>query len=393
MSIHIVFGKPGAGKTLYGTRKIINELRETRRHIITNFPLVLDRLNEYLQQRFPQENLCCLDRITILDDEKLKDFYEERGPNAGVDGVVYFLDEAQIPFNARDWASCDREVFNYLTQHRKKGDDVWAFTQHPGNLDKQFRSLAQDFRRLRNERLIKLGMFRGFDRFTCRHFDVEPSGRGEPYLIEKFPLDPEGVASCYDTAKGIGVRGNKADMGARAKGLTIGWAAAAVVLLSLSILVVPKLLASFVLTGRNPAKEALDKAPQRLVEQTTPASTNQTKELTQTAAPPALWVSGFAVRGDKVQVLLSDGRVLVEGEDGLSRVDRAGIVYGGKRISMKPIVERPRLQPQVVSEISSVPPLDKPVYPKARGSWRLDEDGVQRLVATETLGSNLGRGQ
>lgn len=401
MAIRIIFGKPGSGKSLYGTYRIIDELRSSRRHIVTNLPLRLDRLNEYLQQRFPSENLACVSRITLLDDEKLKEFYKERGPEGGPEGVAYFLDEAQIPFNARDWANCDRSVFNYLTQHRKKGDDVWAFTQSPGNLDKQFRSLAQEFRRLRNERLVKLGVFRGLDRFTCKHFDVEPGHNAEPFLVERFQLDPEGVASCYDTAAGIGVKGSKADIGSRAKGLTIGWGVAGLFAAAALVAIVPwglgKMYAGYVeksSAGSPALRESLDptaavplsvsSAPSK--PETSPPAANQPSSNPPSPPPSGnpLWVRGYVSRGRLVQVLLTDGRTLTEIDASLTRLDRASAVVDGQRVYLRQVEDRPS---RVVEKAAQPDPVSQPVIQQEPESsaWEVDKYGVSRIKKPDTL--------
>lgn len=325
MSIHIIFGKPGSGKSRYGTQKIIDELLESDRHIVTNFPLVMERLNEYLQEAYPARNVACCDRITLLSDDELSRFYQVRGPREG--GVAYFLDEAQIPFNARDWvkqgANGERPLFAYLTQHRKLGDVVYAFTQHPGNLDKQFRSLAQDFRRLRNDRLLKLGMLRGFDQFVVKHYDVEPaSTRAEPYLIEKFKLDPEGVASCYDTARGIGVRGSKADIGARAKGLTLGWGVAGLVGLASLVFIVPfgfsKLTAAAMSKRFGPA-ETVSVPPAVAAGPVGGSTAGDTREA---ALAPGLELVGFTHdQKGGAMVFFADGTVLTHRDASLERIE------------------------------------------------------------------------
>lgn len=392
MSIRIVFGKPGAGKSRYATGRLIEELRETKRNIVTNLPLRLDRLNEYLQQRWPDENIACRDRITLLDDKKLKEFYKERGPGAGVGGVAYFIDEAQIPFNARDWATADRGLFAYLTQHRHQGDDVWALTQAPGNLDKQFRSLAQDFRRLRNDRLVKLGVFRGFDQLRCQHFDVEPSGKAEPYLTEKFQLDPKGIASCYDTSGGIGLSGGgKADIGARAKGLTIGWGAAGLFLLASLVFLVPWGLgqATKKYLGKTETKAQSSKEPvpgipgtkQGDASRNRPGGPSQPGQLADTTPSPAVWVRGFLARGNKVQVLLTDGRMLTETSKELDRVDRNGATVSGQIIYMAAAKDSPPLPKQ--SEAPKTEP-EKEAKPRDEGSWSVI-DGVARLKEPSTL--------
>lgn len=405
MAIRIIFGKPGSGKSLYGTYRIIDELRSSSRHIVTNLPLRLDRLNEYLQERFPSENLACVSRISLLEDDELKLFYKYRGLEGGPEGVAYFLDEAQIPFNARDWANCDRSVFHYLTQHRKKGDDVWAFTQSPGNLDKQFRSLAQEFRRLRNERLVKLGVFRGLDRFTCKHFDVEPGPNAEPFLVERFQLDPKGVASCYDTAAGIGIKGTKADIGARAKGLTIGWGVAALFALASLVAIVPWGLGKFTekymaakarpsSAGRDVHGEKLDPtaAVPPLVSSalskqvSSPPAANQSAE--KPLEPPLngnpLWVRGYVARGKLVNVVLTDGRTLTEVDASLTRLDRASAVVDGRRVYMQQVESRGPRVVEKAAEPEKVP--EAVVVPEPEDSaWRADPDGVRRLKKPDTL--------
>lgn len=238
----VVFGKPGSGKSRYATGKLIEQLVTTTRHIVTNLPLRLGELNAYLQEHHPELAPGVLDRITMLEDDDLGRFWEVRGPDPAL-GVAYFLDEAHIKFNARDWASVRRECINYLSQHRKMGDAIYAITQSPGNLDKQFRSIAEDFTRLSNGYTRQYGMFKARGRFYTHSFYHEPQGNSEPYHKGTFSLDPDGIAKCYDTAKGIGVHGTTADIGRRAKGIPVLWVFPMALGLGSLCLLVPLLLA------------------------------------------------------------------------------------------------------------------------------------------------------
>lgn len=307
MSIHIILGKPGSGKSLYATSRLIDELANGKRNVVTNLPIRPDRLNQYLQDKYPDRDCRMIQRLRMLTDDEMRQFWLYRGPDAeagtsypsdlpefsawttpfdGSDsqdyvtayrrhvereqeayedakaelakrreqfikylgdlsgglGVAYFLDEAHIAFNARDWASLGRGAIHYLSQHRKLNDIVWPITQSPGNLDKQFRSVAEDFTVLRNEYMAKYGPFRGRGRFVRRIYLSEPTGNAEPFDKGTFTLDKEGIASCYDTAKGIGVHGTTADIGKRAKGISIWWAFAGAFGIAALVGLVPFLL-------------------------------------------------------------------------------------------------------------------------------------------------------
>jgi zona occludens toxin (predicted ATPase) len=185
--------KPGGGKTLYAVRLIVDELVRGSRPVITNVPLNLGRLNEFLQQKFSDAFASASarfqdgsgvesgrecdayvaemaahisNRVILLDEDDLPKFFTYRGGGVRLDsvsnqdwkagkrpdfravkdrGVFYVLDEVHIAFNARAWADTGHEVLYYLSQHRKLGDDVICVTQSVNNVDRQFRSVAQDY--------------------------------------------------------------------------------------------------------------------------------------------------------------------------------------------------------------------------------------------------------
>jgi len=346
MSIHIILGKPGAGKSLYAVSRLIDELANGNRNIVTNLPLNPGRLNEYLQKQYPDRDCRMIQRLRIMTDDEMGKFWTFRGPGeeqtqqAGYlalgeapNGVAYFLDEAHIAFNARDWATLGRGALHYLSQHRKLGDVVWPITQALGNLDKQFRSVAEDYTVLRNEYNIRLGPFRGAGRFKRRSYYSEPSPNAQPYETVTFTLDKEGIASCYDTAKGIGVHGTKADIGKRAKGIPIwmvfpAFAAAAWLLM----VGVPKLLNKAV---AGPVEKQMSESPtDPSQDETAPLPPGLPRSIYQ-SPPPLLapnktintpvTVVGVTRMGRRITVNLSDGRTFIETDPELARVDRHAV--------------------------------------------------------------------
>lgn len=107
-----------------------------------------------------------------------------------------------------------------------------------------------------------------------------------------------------------------------------------------------------------------------------------------------VWVEGVMMRGAKVWVYLSDGRVYREITEGLTRVDREGAVIDGHRMWMRP-TSRPRRDDlgAAAADASAAAgrlPTSSPGVvgstAVAAGSWRLDPDGVHRLVASSTVG-------
>lgn len=398
MSIHPVCGKPGAGKSRFATGRISRTLRETRRNVVASVPLRIGRLNQLMQQRYPDEDLEVATRVRLLDDAEMKYFWkfrsvedvgppelyelhkgtvEKRLPSGAIEhvpisderrsflikflntwakvpvfsdkgaGVAYFLDEAHIAFNARQWANCADAALFYLSQHRKLGDEVWPITQAFGNLDKQFRSVAEDFTVLRNEYVAKYGIFKGRGRFTWKTYASEPSGNAEPFAHGDFEIDAEGLASCYDTAKGIGVHGSKADIGRRAKGIPIMWAIPMMIGVASLCGIIPWLMGkgagSFLTSSTE--KEMQAKAgnlakPGKAAKAaaSAPGADSGSGDSKQIGGPVFEVVAGVMMRGDSLYVGV-EGRgwlavVSPVGADGLmlsdgSMVRRRDVVSGG----------------------------------------------------------------
>ncbi len=346
--IRFVVGKPRGGKTLYALREyIMDELVFGTRPVLTNVALKLPELNEYLQARHPDVTVDLFKRVRILDDSQLKTFWKFRhwGENSD-EGTLIALDEVHLYFNARKWMETGDECLHYLSQHGKLGDDVICITQHPENVDKQFRSVAEDYAVVSNGYTSRLGWFRGMPWFAVRYYHSLPTGsiRQHAFRSEKFQLDAKGIASCYDTAKGVGVSGRHADKKRRIKGLNPAWAAAGIIALALLGSYAANAFASI---GKEKLLPTADKiAPLTVSGEPQPSSSTPTVFGRGGPMPPesggkdggsgqpteTIWVRGYIVHGAKVSVTLSDGRTLTELDDELESIRRNSVTVGGKKL-------------------------------------------------------------
>lgn len=231
MAINFICGKPGGGKSLLAAKKIIEELGTTNRMIVTNLPLNFINLHSYLREKGKEADL--EKRIQVLDETECKKFWEHRGPgrpqmkitDRGIkmevkEGVLYVIDEFHLFYNSREWQTVGKEAIYYASQHRHLGDDVIAVTQFVGNVDKQFRVLAESFTLMRNlskERWMGIAMPRLF--FWRSYLDC-PSPSATVIESGTFRLDVSGIASCYYTAKGVGLEAvGAADTQVKRKGI------------------------------------------------------------------------------------------------------------------------------------------------------------------------------
>jgi hypothetical protein len=232
--INFVGGKPGGGKTLYSfIYFILEELMNGKRGVVTNVSIRWDRLQEYINENHSSPFLLET-RLRILSEAEMPSFYRYRVRlDLPVDaeglpvfdcadgGAVYVLDELHLFFNARAWKDTGKGALFYLSQHRKLSDDVVCITQAISNVDKQFRSVAQDFSYISNHRTQKFRGFRRGSGFRLHKYQDVASKTDIPCEILDFPLDLK-KAALYDTSGGVGIpAGHAADLGRKARGLPL----------------------------------------------------------------------------------------------------------------------------------------------------------------------------
>jgi len=239
LMLNIVLGANGSGKSLFAMHKLIEVLTTTEKFVVTTLAVHLDLLNEYMQKIGKAADVS--NRILVIGKEEMKRFWRYRGKEADNEygwnpvvlgpfgdkswqnarfGVVYILDECQVGFGARQWTSTGPEYVEYQSQHRKYSDDVWAISPAASLLDKQFRTLSHFTTVLTNQYKIKIGWFVPPKKIKFEVYQNCPPERHEERLQGgDFQIDAKGLASCYNTAGGLGFTGANADKGDRAKGI------------------------------------------------------------------------------------------------------------------------------------------------------------------------------
>jgi len=303
----------------------------------------------------------------------------------------------------------------YLDQQRKFGDDVFASTngRTPEQIAKPFRDKAHGFIRLKNGYLQKFGPFKGRGRFEWKEFVEEPRKTSEPIGQGAFELSP--IADCYRTQDGVGVKGHGADKGQRAKGIPVMMVIPGALVLALACVFVPYALgkgASWYISGGK-------SAPAEVVSTSSDLVTTGANAVGGIIAPPArgssedsrvvpaplepiyvddrperpLWVSGWLIRGHKVNVQLSDGRVLTEKDPEVAKIERNALhLSGGQRLFLRPAEARSGSVVEAVPPAPAAPGVvgpdgvERPAAAVAASAWRLDSDGVQRLVGPSVIG-------
>ena len=249
MAIRFITGLPGGGKSMTAVQTLLKELRNGKREIVTNLALYPGVIWSFLKARYGVE--VDISRITILDDDQIKQFYLHLGrgwtapqPKEKKDGgdgridyshlsrktevtpgvyeeeikdakslpkVLYMVEEAHVHFGSRQWQDTAQSALFYLSQHRHLGDEVFFITQHVEQTDKALRRLTQEFWRMTNYGSAYPFGVKLPDYFVVDVFTTPPGLLSKVVDTHTIKLDVEGLCGCYDTAAGVGMAGGLAD--------------------------------------------------------------------------------------------------------------------------------------------------------------------------------------
>ncbi|HEX2101669.1 MAG TPA: zonular occludens toxin domain-containing protein, partial [Candidatus Synoicihabitans sp.] len=351
------------------TMKILRELAETDRFIVTNIPLHPDKVHAFVTRArekrmkpdewFGPEYFAFNfdERVRVIKDQDVMEFYRFRAgglvlppspdfecevkermprlefmaqmkenflavkaaPEFQRRPVTYYIDEAHNYFSSREWAQTGRGLLYYASQHRHLHDEIFLITQVLDNVETQMRRLVSETHVVRNQLRRRLGPWKLRPVFRVRHFYGTPSGgaatQAKPYDTSVFHLDPAGVAGCYQTVGALGVH-TKPEV-IKNKGLP-WWTMYAA--LGAGCLLLGGLFFGVPMAGGRMAASMVDpnlgRKPtggQSAPGPVSPSSTSQledapqAKEESKTAAP---WVLAAFLPPMQFRVLLSDGRVL-----------------------------------------------------------------------------------
>lgn len=198
--IALITGKIGGGKTLHAVGEIVRHLAKGGT-VCTNIDLVWDELC-----------LVCLERYRVyLQPEQLRmiDLKDDKGWHVAVPfgmpsgSVLVVLDEIHLFFNARDWASTQkqhRDLVSFLSQSRKVHVEVRFLCQSATTLEKQFRLQCEFEYYMRNVKDIKIPLLGTLpmNRLLMVTRDNAKDSSSKPLAHELVKYDKR-LFRCYNT--------------------------------------------------------------------------------------------------------------------------------------------------------------------------------------------------
>jgi hypothetical protein len=380
--INLVVGPPGAGKGLWLIQVVRDVLLDTNQTIVTNFAIKLPELNEWFQREYPDQAIDLHERIVFLSEEEIKSFYlirsatvrlqpvtkEQEARNEFSDyepakqarPVCYILDEADIHFGAREYASHGRSVNYYNKQHRKLSDTVYYCCQAVDQLDKQIRMLAQQTIVLKNLRKQKKGIFTLPSLFCWSSYYQVPKQHDQPMQSGVFRVNIQhGLQNCFSTESGVGMAGTRADRDEKPKGLSVFWSIPVAILVAILVVKSPFLIGRVIaggtmagvkaaagVNGVKPATPSTNALRNLATAESGPVvGTNQTGVVEgrkpfalhyERATPvepekPAVYLTGIVRYGRRATIYLSDGRVFTTDDAELQFVSDSMAIIANQR--------------------------------------------------------------
>jgi len=201
MSITIIVGKPGAGKTVFTANIIAEKIINSRSDYIN-----LKREIKYLKQGGfnylelpPQKHLIYTDfkfKINRRIESYYIDGYKLGLPNPYFETTfippysTIFLDEAQRYYDSRNAKSLRAEVYNWFQLHRQNHYNIYLVCQRLANVDVNIRALADRIIVI-DDLKLKTNEFGVVEHFKWITREFESPDTAEDYCLKK---DREEVA-------------------------------------------------------------------------------------------------------------------------------------------------------------------------------------------------------
>jgi len=227
------FGKPGAGKSYFATKVILEEVKGENRPIVTNVPIKAEEVQKqtgkqpYIYQLetftnnmffFTQRGDYKIDLPEFEKDEAVNfnSFLKEHD-----EGVLYIIDEAGLYFNARNWRYMQGSTMSYFTFIRHVGDTCLWLSQNYTDVDKQIRGKTQTFNLMRNLSKERYGWFKRGTKFKVYQYVTEhaiDNSTMKPQQEMSYVFDKK-IAACYQTS----LFNKKRDEKHKVKGIPLPW--------------------------------------------------------------------------------------------------------------------------------------------------------------------------
>lgn len=349
--LYLVTGKMRHGKTLFGMHIVEWALRKTRLKVVTNISVVEEELIVLLRKHRWDGDLN--KRLWLLPRENCYQFWRWRGaryvnftPDTRmIDGetklIFPVIDQTQWPedfgccfiidedhkfHDARHTLKLGPEATYWTSEMGKLSDIGFLISQHPERIDVQFKRLCEGMYVIQNRARTRYLGFRGSGVMRAKYYDSpEPTKHDKPQETISFRVDVEGLAKCYRTEEGVGVKGKVADKGQVPPGIDWRWAfpAFAGLLILVFLITGPglgwamrKLLGPHVKeTPKNLPSIAEVQSPRLRSVTAPPSPLHSSPSFTQPLSRPApdewagIRIRSYSVLAGVARVTLSDGRV------------------------------------------------------------------------------------
>jgi len=389
-----VVALPGGGKSYFCVRFLIDALVNSRRWIVTTSQeLRLDKLQAYLDAKYPKLGIDVSQRVQIIPkteatrwyryrgfytlpafeyndksgetpealDARMEAYYQicfEQQKQARDFGVCYFIDEAHRVFSAELYATFAKMARFYLTQHRHLDDMVWLSTQNPEQIVVTIRRLVQDTHILRNQAFESFFVWAKPKKFAWALYEKMPDSKEKgltPMDEGKVTPDWAGIGECYYTRGALGGTSPLAETPPKRRKLPFWTLPAAGLVVVAAVVGMLRMLPEAstwllkqVVGGAVEGVRSVEggKGP-AVVKQTSAPGVNK---VTGPQAPQfhspvivgaGVYAKGYAIRGNTVRVYLSDGTELDE-----SKIRQVGVVdvllRDGTLIPFRRHVESPK---------------------------------------------------
>lgn len=142
MTVYVMTGCPGSGKSLHLAKMLLNAA-ESCKPVICNFEVNRDYLpDDAIFLHLPN------DELTPAKVEEFCAWYwsQDSSPAFAEDHITLCIDEAQIILNSRSWDSKSRAAWiRFFTLHRKLGLRILISSQYVEMIDKQIRDSCIEY--------------------------------------------------------------------------------------------------------------------------------------------------------------------------------------------------------------------------------------------------------
>ena len=186
-------GTPGSGKSLAMARKIHFILTIKRGSVISTVDIDIDYISYGGEKRIGK----FFHRpIFELSPDFFYEYAYENHKKGKEGQTAVFIDECQLIFNSRDFASRDRRSWlEFFTHHRHFGYNFYLVTQHDRMLDRQIRALVEI--EYKHRKLNNVLWFLPFKLFV--QVELWYGGPRSPKLRSEYFVLRRKFARLYDT--------------------------------------------------------------------------------------------------------------------------------------------------------------------------------------------------